>query len=119
MMTANITIKQVRSALKKWGNFWVKRELGRGFKSQSISDRVGQPTGGFSASDVMHVPDEIERVTDLISRLRPECIKAIRARYMMSEPLADAGKQLGFESKRSVEFWLVKAERALMLELSH
>ncbi|WP_225738302.1 MULTISPECIES: hypothetical protein [Pseudoalteromonas] len=119
MMTTNITIKQVRAALKKWANFWVKREMGRGFKSQSISDRTGQPTGGFSASEAMSVPDEIELITSLISQLRPECIKAIRARYMMPGTMTETSKLLGFDSKRSAEFWLVKAERSLMLELSN
>mgnify|MGYP000205937070 CR=1 FL=1 len=119
MMTTNITIKQVRAALKKWGNFWVKREMGRGFKSQSISDRTGQPTGGFSSSEAMSVPEDIELITSIISRLRPECIKAIRARYVMGGTMAEASKLLGFDSKRSAEFWLVKAERSLMLELSH
>ncbi|NOU49537.1 hypothetical protein HG263_03105 [Pseudoalteromonas sp. JBTF-M23] len=117
-MTTHITIKQVRSALKRWGNFWKAREFGKGFKSTSISESFGRPTGGFAGAESMSVPTEIELITQLIAALRPECIRAIRARYLMTGTLADAAKLVGFDSKRSAEFWLVKAERSLLAEFS-
>ncbi|MCF6435195.1 hypothetical protein [Pseudoalteromonas sp. MMG022] len=117
-MTTHITIKQVRSALKRWGKFWQSREYGKGFKRSSMSDSSGRPTGGAMGADAMSVPQEIELITQLVAAMRPECIRAIRARYLMSGTLADAAKLVGFDSKRSAEFWLVKAERSLLVEFS-
>ncbi|CAH9054867.1 hypothetical protein PSECIP111951_01126 [Pseudoalteromonas holothuriae] len=117
-MMTHITIKQVRGALKRWGKFWQSKELGKGFKRSSISEFSGKPSGGVAGADEMSVPKEIELITQLITTLRPECIRAIRARYIMTGTMAEAAKLVGFDSKRSAEFWLVKAERSLLAEFS-
>ena len=115
-MKTHQTIKQVRFDLKRWGNFWLKRELGKGYRAESLVVREGQPAGGFVNSDAMFVPPEIDVLTEQISKLNPQCIKAIRAKYMMPQTLAEAAHILGFDSKRSIEFWLNKAERTLMTQ---
>ncbi|MCF2856489.1 hypothetical protein L1286_03315 [Pseudoalteromonas sp. SMS1] len=119
MIATQITIKQIRSALRRWGKFWRQRELGKGFSRQAVTEQSGGGRSNYFSSDMMSVPEEIELIGQLIAKLRPECIRAIRAKYLLDMELGQAAKMLGFDTKRSAEFWLIKAERALMLELSY
>ena len=118
MMLTPVTIKTIRSILRRWGKFWRQRELGKGFSRQAITEQINQGKSNFYSSDMMHVPREIEKIDALISTLRPECIRAIRAKYLLEGNLAISAKQLGFDTKRSAEFWLFKAENTLLLELT-
>ena len=118
MIVTPVTIKKIRAILRRWGKFWRQRELGKGFSRQAITEQIGAVKSNFSTSDMMHVPHEIEQIDTLISKLRPECIRAIRAQYLVEGSLAISAKLLGFETKRSAEFWLFKAENALLLELT-
>ncbi|KZN45682.1 hypothetical protein [Pseudoalteromonas luteoviolacea] len=119
MITTQITIKHIRNALRRWGKFWRQRELGKGFSRQAVTEQAGGGRSNYFSSDMMSVPEEIELIGQLIAKLRPECIRAIRAKYLLDMDLTQAAKMLGFDTKRSAEFWLIKAERALMLELSY
>ncbi|AZZ99116.1 hypothetical protein CWB99_06600 [Pseudoalteromonas rubra] len=117
MMMTQPTIKQLRSALKRWGRFWRAKELGKGFSRQAVTERIGDSSARYVSSDMMSVPEEIEALTQQIAQLRPECIRALRGKYLVEGDIAQVAKTLGFDSKRSLEFWLVKAERSLLQTL--
>ena len=109
------TIKEVRKNLKAWGKFWRKKESIQGFATRSIFESIGGG-GGRASSDSIVVPSHIELLTTFIDKLQPKCIRAIRARYIHESPLEESALLMGFDSKRSAEFWLVKAERELLLQ---
>ncbi|KAF7783641.1 hypothetical protein PRUB_a3468 [Pseudoalteromonas rubra] len=117
MMMTQPTIKQLRTALKRWGRFWRAKELGKGFSRQAVTERIGDSSARYVSSDMMSVPEEIEALTQQIAQLRPECIRALRGKYLVEGDIAQVAKTLGFDSKRSLEFWLVKAERSLLQSL--
>ncbi|NKC17966.1 hypothetical protein CWC29_003795 [Pseudoalteromonas sp. S4498] len=118
MTNKQVTIKQVRTALKRWGKFWCSKELGKGFSRQAATEAIGSSSSQYVSAEQIHVPDEIAQLTASIELLRPECKRAIRAKYMMHNKVVDAAKTLGFDSKRSMEFWLLKAEQSLMVNMS-
>ncbi|WDE08397.1 hypothetical protein SG34_025745 [Thalassomonas viridans] len=109
-----INIKVLRSELKAWGKFWRRKESVNGFASSAIREHVDTGTGDRNRSENIYVPGQIEELTQFISRLRPECIRALRARYVVDKPLDSAATLMGFDSKRSLQFWLAKAERSLI-----
>lgn len=109
-----VNIKALRSELKAWGRFWRKKESVNGFASSSIRERFDSGTGDKNRSENIYVPGQVEELTQCISRLRPECIRALRARYVVDKPLDSAATLMGFDSKRSLQFWLSKAERGLI-----
>ncbi|GEK09160.1 hypothetical protein HUZ36_13340 [Pseudoalteromonas sp. McH1-7] len=117
-MNKQVTIKQVRTALKRWGKFWCAKELGKGFSRQAATEAIGSVASRNMSAEQIHVPDEIAQLSASIELLRPECKRAIRAKYMMHSSAVNAAKLLGFDSKRSMEFWLLKAEQSLMVNLS-
>ena len=116
-MEQQITIKALRKNLKSWGRFWRSKESIQGYATTSISERSDQTFSNRNHSENIFVPQMIEELTNLMSQLRPECIRALRARYIHEVPLKEAAILLGFESKRSAEFWLVKAEREILSKI--
>jgi hypothetical protein len=112
-----ITIKELRKNLKMWGRFWRSKETIQGFATTSINERSDQTFSNRNHSENIFVPHMIEALTHKMSQLRPECIRALRARYIHEAPLKEAAILLGFESKRSAEFWLVKAEREMLSQM--
>ncbi|WDD98393.1 hypothetical protein [Thalassomonas actiniarum] len=113
-VNTQINIKALRSELKAWGKFWRKKESVNGFASSSIRERYDSGTGDKNRAENIYVPGQVEELTHFISRLRPECIRALRARYVVDKPLDSAATLMGFDSKRSLQFWLAKAERGLI-----
>jgi len=109
-----INIKMLRSELKAWGRFWRRKESVNGFASCSIREHYDSGGGDKNRADNIYVPGQVEELTRFISRLRPECIRALRARYIVDKPLESAATLMGFDSKRSLQFWLAKAERGLI-----
>ena len=85
-----------------------------GFASCSLREHFDGGSGDKSRSENIYVPEQIETLTQSISRLRPECIRALRARYVVDKPINNAAILMGFDSKRSLQFWLSKAERGLI-----
>ncbi|WP_440055471.1 hypothetical protein ACSLBF_04845 [Pseudoalteromonas sp. T1lg65] len=118
MMNNQVTIKQLRQALKRWGKFWYGKELGKGFNRVAVTENISRYSVAGCSSDQMSVPAEISGLTAIIDNLRPECKRALRVKYLSTDKGLEAIKMTGFDSKRSFEFWLVKAERALLLALS-
>ncbi len=113
-MEQHVTIKALRKNLRSWGKFWRNKESIQGFSSRSISEHSDQSFSSRDLSDNMYVPQQIEKLTESITKLRPECIRAIRAKYICELEMPVAAIRLGFDSKRSAEFWLVRAERELL-----
>ncbi len=107
------TIKELRKNLNTWGKFWRTKESIQGYATRSIYERTRG--GGRSSSESIVVPSHIELLTTFIDKLQPKCIRAIRARYIHESPLGESALLMGFDSKRSAEFWLVKAEKELLL----
>ena len=110
-----INIKTLRTDLKHWGKFWRNKETVNGFASCSLRERYDGGSTDINRSENIQVPVHVEELTQFISLLRPECIRALRARYIIDKPLDNAAILMGFDSKRSVQFWLGKAERSLLL----
>ncbi|PAJ72053.1 hypothetical protein CJF42_23320 [Pseudoalteromonas sp. NBT06-2] len=113
-MEQQITIKELRKNLKNWGRFWRSKESIQGYATTSINERSDQTFASRNHSGNIFVPQIIDELTNLMTQLRPECIRALRARYIHEAPLKEAAILLGFESKRSAEFWLTKAEREIL-----
>lgn len=116
MQETLVTIKQVRMLLKHWGRFWKCREFGKGYNRQAVTEQQGG-RGYAGHADAMQVPTDIATLTSLIASLSPECIRALRAKYLTDLPFVEALRVNGFDSKKSADFWLVKAERSLMVQL--
>ena len=113
------TIKDVRSELKQWGDFWVRQEEGQGYSSKSNVQAIKEAceVGSASSSDLhlfshradsIFVPAHIEVIDSNLEKLSSRCITAIRQRYV------NKGQILYFSDKESFLFWLKKAERELM-----
>ncbi|WMN59256.1 hypothetical protein NI389_13705 [Pseudoalteromonas xiamenensis] len=118
MQTTLTTIKEIRHSLKRWGTFWKLRECGKGFNKQNMSFVQTPKQSRHSASDSIYEPEFIATFTAQIQRLEPKCIQALRAKYVAALPYALAINQYGFESKKSADYWLHRAERTLMTQLS-
>ena len=113
------TIKDVRFELKQWGDFWAHQELGQGFSSKSNVQAIKEAcqVGSASSSDLhlfshradsIFVPAHIEVIDRDLERLSPECITALRQRYVTK------GQMLYFTNKQTFLFWVKKAERELL-----
>lgn len=112
-----INIKALRSELKYWGKFWRNKESIKGYASSSLNEHFSDGGVDKNHSDNIYVPEQVEALTEFISQLRPECIRALRARYIVDKPLDSAATLMGFDSKRSLQFWLAKAERGLIVSM--
>lgn len=86
------TIKQVRSDLTAWGNFWREKELGAGYASTSITARICETlrTEVYISSDLhlfsntadaIYEPEYIDEIGRAISKLTAKCQKAIADKY--------------------------------------
>ncbi|RLV60989.1 hypothetical protein D5018_03870 [Parashewanella curva] len=106
------TIKKLRSELRLWGNYSLKREFGQGFPSRSACDRLKEPIMHNGGNTFEHeMPREVQAVDRLVNRLSVDCRKAIRVQYQCG------GHWQGlFKEKKSFLFWLKRAELALLGE---
>ena len=113
------TIKEVRFELKQWGDFWARQELGQGYASKSNVQAIKEAcqVGCASSSDLhlfshradsIYVPENISVTDHDLERLPPECITALRQRYV------NKGQMLYFSDKETFIFWMNKAERELL-----
>ncbi|WP_245556384.1 hypothetical protein [Algicola sagamiensis] len=117
-------IKQLRRELKTWGSYWASKEYGAGYSNRSSFDRmVEQIKLGCHIkidkhlyshhSDMIIVPEHIKELDKQIERLRPECIRVIRVRYILNLKGVMAAKIAQME-KRTFEYWLQRAELVLV-----
>jgi len=113
------TINEVRQELRLWGNFWSNKKKGQGYASksnlQSLSEtlQIGCAIQGTSylvnhCSDSIHVPEHVNQIGVAIDKLKPEYIKAIRQRYVVSKGV------FLFNNKKLFLRVIDKAEVALM-----
>lgn len=113
------TIKDVRSDLKVWGDFWARQEEGQGYASKSNVQAlketlmIGCAIQGTShlvshLADSIHVPTFVASIDREISGLRKECKVALRQKYICR------GQILFFDSSKTYLFWLRRAEAHLL-----
>lgn len=102
-----LNMKALRYGLKRWGNYWAHQERGQGFASRSQCDKLGEVIvyGSTGVSEVTP-PREVRQFDQMIERLTPQCIRAIRAHYICKGQWA----LMGFDSQKSYVYWLRRAE---------
>jgi hypothetical protein len=106
-----LNMKGLRHGLTRWGNYWVHQEYGQGFACRSQCDKLGEViVYGSSAVVEITPPLEVRQFDQMIERLTPQCIRAIRSHYVCKEQWA----LMGFDSKKSYVYWLRKAEISLI-----
>ncbi|GGP37470.1 hypothetical protein GCM10009347_01800 [Shewanella algicola] len=106
-----LKMKELRDGLSRWGRYWAYQERGKGFANRSQCDKLGEVIvyGSAGVSDVTP-PREVRQFDQLIERLAPQCIRAIRAHYICKGQWA----LMGFDSKQSYVYWLRRAEITMM-----
>lgn len=104
------SIKLVRKELRAWGKYWHYQEQGQGFAGRSACDKLGEVLTGNAVFVEHSAPSHILAYDADIERLTPNCRRALRACYICNRNWA----LIGFDSQRSYEFWLRKAEGALL-----
>lgn len=109
-------IKQLKAELKRWGRYQSQQEFGRGYSSKSNVEqmRLCLLAGGAFGGVVVEseIPQHLSWIDNRINQLSKDCIKAIRFKYVLKLSKSVA-RSYGFETVRSYEFWLLKAENAL------
>lgn len=119
------SIKKVRKALKVWGRYWASKERLEGYARKSNVELVRENhlLGGLFSSDVylfshgssgIVPPDHINNITDRIDRLSKECKQVLIATYIKQMSRKEAADWIGMAEAKSVEFWLLRAERELL-----
>ena len=104
---ATLNMKALRFGLKRWGNYWAHQEQGQGFASRSQCDKLGEViVYGSAGIGEVTPPREVRQFDQMIERLTPQCIRAIRAHYICKGQWA----LMGFDSQKSYVYWLRRAE---------
>ena len=109
----------MRLELKQWGDFWACQEEGRGYSSKSNVQAIKEACQVGSAissdlhlfshrADSIYVPAHIEVIDHYLEILSPECITALRQRYVTK------GQVFYFADKETFLFWVKRAERELL-----
>lgn len=92
------TIKETRSELKRWGNYWRHKEYQGGFASTSATARICETlrTGCYiqgtshqvsHLADNMPEPDHIKVITEAVNKLSEKCKQAIIQKYIKKQPV--------------------------------
>jgi hypothetical protein len=106
-----LNMKALRHGLTRWGKYWAYQERGQGFASRSQCDKLGEViVYGSSAVVEITPPREVMQFDQMIERLTPQCIRAIRTHYICKGQWA----LMGFDSKKSYLYWLRRAEIGLV-----
>ena len=107
-----MNMKKLRKELKVWGRYWAQQEQGQGYASRSACDRLKEPfTPSSNGGSRDHMPPEHINFYDVkVYKLTPDCRRALRAQYICNKQW----QVLGFDSKKTFLFWLLRAERALL-----
>ncbi len=104
-----MSIKTLRRELTQWGRFWQRREYGLGHAGRSACDKLGEiRVGGFAAES--KVPVHVLMYDRRIEVLSCDCRRALRVHYLCKRNWA----LVGFDSKKSYEYWLRRAEGELL-----
>ncbi|PKI08311.1 hypothetical protein CXF78_01655 [Shewanella sp. 11B5] len=104
-------MKTLRHGLTRRGNYWAHQEYGQGFASRSQCDKLGEViVYGSSAVVEITPPLEVRQFDQMIERLSPQCIRAIRVHYICKGQWA----LMEFDSKKSYVYWLRRAEIELV-----
>ncbi|MBQ4836056.1 sigma-70 family RNA polymerase sigma factor [Pseudoalteromonas luteoviolacea] len=127
MIDSRQNIKQVRGELKVWGRYWALKEETQGYAKKSNVERIKECCllGGIFSSDAhlyshgadsISPPDHIAQITQDIEALSSSCRKALVGKYIKGmSPKEIAVWADEFSNKHSVEFWLARAERGLLV----
>lgn len=113
------TIKDVRSDLKVWGDFWARQDEGQGYASKSNVQAlketlmIGCAIQGTShlvshLADSIHVPNFVAELDKEIYCLSKECKVSLRQKYICR------GQILFFHCAKTYLFWLRRAENSLL-----
>ncbi|WP_125782872.1 sigma-70 family RNA polymerase sigma factor [Pseudoalteromonas rubra] len=119
------SIKEVRKALRTWGRYWASKECTDGYARKSNTERIRENhmLGGLFSSDAhlfshgsngINPPDHIKNITDRIDRLSKECKQVLIATYIKQLDKKAAANWVGMPEVKSVEFWLLRAEKELL-----
>ena len=92
------TIKDARKDLGMWGRFWANQEVGRGYASVSVTERLRQmlDLGLWASSDLhlysdtadaVYVPSHIEVVDKAISKLPGTQQRELAQKYIKGKTL--------------------------------
>lgn len=87
------TIKDVRKDLGMWGRFWSNQEVGRGYASISVTERLRQmlDLGIWSSSDLhlysntadaLYIPGHIETVDKAVGKLPKAQQRELAQKYI-------------------------------------
>ncbi|TMN34123.1 hypothetical protein [Pseudoalteromonas sp. S2755] len=118
-------LKSLRKELKQWGRYWAAKEATQGYGSKSNLERVKEccELGGYFSSDAhlfshgssgIDEPPHIKALTAKIEQLSENCRLAIVGRYLKQFKDPELKAWANFPEVRSVQFWLIRAENALL-----
>ena len=111
LQQVTLNMKALRHGLTRWGNYWAHQEYGQGFASRSQCDKLGEViVYGGSAVVEITPPLEVRQFDQMIERLSPQCIRAIRAHYICKGQWA----LTEFDSKKFYVYWFRRAEISLI-----
>ncbi|WP_273047531.1 hypothetical protein [Pseudoalteromonas sp.] len=112
-------LKNLRRELKAWGRFWASHEYAQGFSSKSNVEKVADACklGGMQFSSVpfeINVPADIDGLTRAIDALSVHERLVIVGKYIKKKKPAELAVWAHLPTAKSAEFWLLRAERALL-----
>lgn len=92
-------IKDTRLLLTRWGNYWRKQEMGLGYASKSPTLKLKETLElGCASPGTTHLvshmsmsifePEELRQVSEVLEKLKPEFVSAIRTRYVLKEKIS-------------------------------
>lgn len=127
MQTANEikNVRQLRFWLKQWGLFWARQESLPGYARKSNVEKIKAvcELGGFSSStlhlhnsgaDFICVPDNLVWLDNAIAQLSVTERTVLVARYVKLFERERIKAWCNLSECKSVDFWLLRAERALL-----
>lgn len=127
MQTANEikNVRQLRFWLKQWGQFWARQEQLPGFAKKSNVEKIKEvcELGGFSSSSLhlhnngsafIKVPDNLVWLDSAIAKLNTTERTVLVARYVKLFERERIKAWCDLRETKSVDFWLLRAERALL-----
>ena len=112
-------LKNLRRELKAWGRFWASQEYAQGFSNKSNVEKVADVCrlGSMqfsSAAFEIKVPTDIDELTSAIDALSVHERLVIVGKYIKKKKSADLAAWAQLPTAKSAEFWLLRAERALL-----
>jgi hypothetical protein len=109
-----LNMKGLRHGLTRWGNYWAHQKLWpRVLMPKPVRQvRRGDCLRSFGSSRD-NAPLEVRQFDQMIERLTPQCIRAIRAQYVCKGQWV----LVGFDSKKSYVYLLRRAEIEIVGQL--